>query len=166
MNLESLGAAALTGLLAWGVPFITTRGQTRIAQTNAAIESKKAELNAELERARAMQLDEDGFRKLILEDLRAVRAENKELARQQAEQALTIAKLTGKVEVLEASEHRLKQENERLLKDNEQQRQQIDALEFENQAQAQKIAELNGTITELRQQHTALAPTPTTGDCP
>ena len=30
----------------------------------------------------------------------------------------------------------------------------------------EKIAELNGTITELRQQIPVPAPTPTTGDCP
>lgn len=68
----------------------------------------------------------------------------------------------GQINVTLTSENeRLKMDLATAMKHHTEQLAQINDLEFENQAQAQKIAELTATVAELRQQ----VPVPA-GDCP
>ncbi|WP_407569902.1 hypothetical protein [Deinococcus altitudinis] len=77
-------------------------------------------------------------------------------------QALEIEHLTGKVQILEHSECALKIENQRLLNELDRLKRGREALDFENQAQALKIAELTGQITQVTAQPAALPVTPLT----
>lgn len=141
-------------------------GGTLGALTNMAASRHRrdeAKLASEVQRQAHQQTAEDKFRDDLITRVDRLQAALDTQNEKLSAQAVEIAELRGKVQVLEHSESFLKLENARLVVENAALKATNTELNFENEQQMARIAELSGRLAVYE---AATSPGAAPGDCP